>query len=168
MQEHDTAAPARWRFDAVLRPHRSLGPRGFVILMAAVGGIGFAAGCLFMAMGAWPVFGFFGLDVLAIWLAFRLNYRAARQSETVQVGDEVVLVRRIAADGRVAEWRFQPYWLRVEVREDAHGRGAVALASHGHTVRLGSFLTSEERRGFAEALRGALGEARDPSAGLPA
>lgn len=63
-------------FRAVLTPHRSLSPRGFLILMSVLATVSFATGLLFASIGAWPVLGFFGLDVGIIYLAFRLNYRA--------------------------------------------------------------------------------------------
>ena len=65
-------------FSALLTPHRSLGPTGFLILMACLGGLSFVSGIIFVSIGAWPVFGFFGLDVLLVYLAFRANYRSAR------------------------------------------------------------------------------------------
>ena len=43
--------------------------------MVAIGAVSFVAGVVFLLMGAWPVFGFFGLDVLLLYWAFRLNYR---------------------------------------------------------------------------------------------
>ena len=58
-------------FSAVLTPHRSLGRVGFLVLMALIGGISFVAGIVFLLIGAWPVFGFFGLDVLLLYWAFR-------------------------------------------------------------------------------------------------
>ena len=72
-------------FSATLTPHRSLGPTGFLILMACLGGASFASGVFFVLLGAWPVFGFLGLDVLLVFLAFRANYRAARAYEEVRV-----------------------------------------------------------------------------------
>ena len=57
-------------FDAVLHPHRSLGPRGFAILMGALGALSLISGIVFLSAGAWPVFGFFGLDVLIMYIAF--------------------------------------------------------------------------------------------------
>src|ERR1700756_4179306 len=72
-------------FSAVVTPHRSLSASGFLIVMAAIGGLSFAAGLTFLILGAWPVFGFFGLDVLLVYLAFRINYRTARAYEEVTV-----------------------------------------------------------------------------------
>ena len=53
-------------FSALLTPHRSLNRTGFVVLMVFLSVVSFAAGLAFLLMGAWPVLGFFGLDVLAI------------------------------------------------------------------------------------------------------
>ena len=67
-------------FRVVLTPHRSLGPKGFLALMLAFGAISFATGIVFYIAGAWPVVGFLGLDVLLVYVAFRLNYRSGRRN----------------------------------------------------------------------------------------
>ena len=53
-------------FHAILTPHRSLGRQGFVLLMATLATTWLVTGLFFLSKGAWPIFGFFGLDVLAI------------------------------------------------------------------------------------------------------
>ena len=122
-------------FDAMLTPHRSLNRRGFIILMSLVAGVSFIAGMAFLLMGAWPVFGFFGLDVALIYLAFRLNYRAARAHETVQLSANELRVRSVSARGEVRGWSFQPYWVRVSCETGPEGvpdeDSQVVLASHG-------------------------------------
>ena len=144
------------KFSAVLHPHRSLGPDGFVIVMVFISVIGFVAGLAFLIMGAWPVLGFFGLDVLLIYWAFKANYRAARMCETVDVTDDTVIVRRYDQKGGFSEWSFQPYWLRIEMREGAGTCGPLYLISHGRRLIIGAFLSADERREFAQALRAAL------------
>ena len=72
-------------FSALLTPHRSLSRTSFLVVMAFVSVVSFAAGLAFLMMGAWPVLGFFGLDVLAIYWAFRINFRRARASEEIRV-----------------------------------------------------------------------------------
>ncbi len=64
-------------FSAHLSPHRSLGPKGFTILLVVMCAVSFAAGMAFLMIGAWPVFGFFGLDVLLLYWAFKINYARA-------------------------------------------------------------------------------------------
>ena len=143
-------------FRAVLHPHRSLSPRGFLILMSILCFVSFATGLAFYFIGAWPVLGFFGLDVLIVYIAFKLNYRAARAYETIEVTPQTLSVERVHANGRKQKAEFNPYWVRVLTQEDRHGRVAVALTSHGRSLRIAEHLSDDERREFATALKDAL------------
>lgn len=158
----ETAAEAEDRvlFDAVLRPNRSLGPRGFLILMLTLGGLSFAAGIAFIAIGAWPVFGFFGLDVLAIYVAFRLNYRSGRRYEALRLTESRLSLLRVDWRGRSERIDLQPYWLRVEIDDPVTSGSQILLASHGRRTVVGSFLSPDERADFAAALRQALADSR--------
>ncbi len=147
-------------FSAVLSPHRSLGPRGFLIFMAAISLVSFGAGLMFLMMGAWPVMGFFGLDVLLVYIAFRINFRALRTYETVELTSEQLTVTRVAPDGRSQSWRFNPYWVRISLDERVGRTSEMSLASHGKKLVFGSFLTDPEREDFVAALGAALHDAR--------
>lgn len=148
------------QFSAVLTPHRSLGPRGFLIFMAALCVISFGTGLLFFLMGAWPVMGFFGLDVLLVYIAFRLNFRALRVYETVDLKPDALTVTRVDPKGREQSWRFNPYWVRLSVDERVGRSSEMSLVSHGKRLVFGAFLTDPEREDFAAALTAALHEAR--------
>lgn len=147
-------------FDARLTPHRSLSPRGFLILMALIALISFLAGVAFALKGAWPVFGFFGLDAALIFLAFRANYRQARAFETVTLTAQDLLVRRVSAVGKERVWRFEPHWVRIEMDDPPEHDSPLTVTSHGRRLAIGAFLTPEERLGLARALRAALAERR--------
>lgn len=147
-------------FHAVLTPHRSLGPRGFLILMAALGGMSFAAGMVFILAGAWPVMAFFGLDVLLIYVAFRLNYRSGRLYETVNVTPTTFTWTRVHPSGRQEQFDCNPYWARVNLREWPDGRTILSIVAQGKELAFGRFLTDDERRDLASALREALLAAR--------
>jgi len=162
MSEIDQARQEEGVFRAVLHPHRSLGPTGFVVLMSAIGGVSFVAGMVFLLMGAWPVFGFFGLDVALIYLAFKINYRAGRAYELVEVTPETLTLTRVSPAGKRESVDFNTYWVRVRLAEDQSGRTDLRLASHGRELSFGRFLTDDERRSFSDALSGALHEARGP------
>ena len=69
--DFDPALDQPTLFSARVTPHRSLNRTGFLVLMAFIGVVSFVAGVAFCLMGAWPVLGFFGLDVLVIYWAFR-------------------------------------------------------------------------------------------------
>lgn len=151
-----TSKPTRALFDAVLRPHRSLGPRGFLVVMALLCGVSFIAGISFLLLGAWPVFGFFGLDVAIVYLAFRANYAAARLEERLYLTEDALTVARVWPSGATRQWRFQPYWLRVELDGPAPDKSRIRLSSHGRSLVIGSFLTPAERLEVADALNRAL------------
>lgn len=152
------AAPEPFR--ALLTPHRSLGPKGFLALMLAFGAVSFATGMVFLAMGAWPVLGFLGLDVLLVYVAFRLNYRSARRYETLELTPAQFVLTRMHPSGRRETFDCNPYWARVSLREWPDGRTALSVVSRGMELRFGSFLTDDERRDLASALREALLAAR--------
>ena len=148
-------------FEAVITPHRSLGHIGFVILMTAVGLISFVAGIMFWLMGAWPVFGFFGLDVLLLYWAFRINYRRATAYEVVTVTPIELRIRKVNHYGRIREWALNPLWVRLEkIVHDDYGIEHLLLVSRGQQLPIGSFLGPEEKASFAKALADALGAAK--------
>ncbi|HJU31334.1 MAG TPA: DUF2244 domain-containing protein [Hyphomicrobiaceae bacterium] len=152
------AAPGEFR--ALLTPHRSLGPRGFLVLMAALGALSFAAGLMFVMAGAWPVMGFFGLDVALVYAAFRVNYRSGRLYETLEVTPARLSWTRVHPGGRRETFQCNPYWARVALREWPNGRTDLRLVAEGRQLAFARFLTDDERRDFAGALRAALQAAR--------
>jgi len=148
--------PPPLHFDALLAPHRSLGRKGFIILMSVVVAINFVAGLVFMLKGAWPIFGFCGLDVALIWWAFRANYRAARAYETVQLSGNELRVVKVDQHGHAQGWRFQPYWTRLETIEHPDESTELHLWSHGRHLRVAACLAPQQRRLFARDLEAAL------------
>lgn len=143
-----------------LTPHRSLSSKGFLILMGCISLVSFIAGLAFYLMGVWPVGGFFVLDVLLIYLAFKLNYRSGRAVELIEVSPELLRITRFDPDGRSAIFDFNPYWVRVGVAQKVDGRTALSLISHGQEFAFGQLLNDEERREFAGVLTNALAVAR--------
>lgn len=141
--------------DAVLRPHRSLSVRAFKIMLVAVIAVNVAVAIFFWVQGAFPVAGFLGLDVLALWLAFRWNYRAARAAEYVRIGPGKVHVAAVDRDGAATHWVLNPVWARVA----RDGRGVLIRDGEGQ-MRVGAFLSPKECESFAAALNVALHKAR--------
>jgi uncharacterized membrane protein len=158
----DAAAPfGRPFFERVLLPHRSLPPRSFHILMVMLGLISVAVGIGFISIGAWPVFGFFGLDVALIYVAFRLNYRSARRREILRLAGDAFTVERVGVRGKRQIWRFQPFWLRVILDERPDESNRLYVASHGRSLAIGDFLPPSTRRELAATLLQALSRWRN-------
>lgn len=148
-------------FRALLMPHRSLGRTGFAILMGALLFGWAVTGAIFLSHGAWPIFGFFGLDVLLVYVAFRVNYRAARARELVSVSRTSLDITKIAPSGRTEDHHFNPFWARFSIaRQEEIGITGMAVEGQGKNVSIGSFLNPDDRESFATAFAGALAKAK--------
>jgi uncharacterized membrane protein len=129
--------------------------------MAFLSVVSFAAGLAFLLMGAWPVLGFFGLDVLAIYWAFRVNFRRARATEEIWVTPSELRVRRISHRGQVVEFVLNPLWVQLDQKTHAEfGIEKLYLVSKGRRISIASFLGPDEKASFAKALLAALQAAR--------
>ena len=128
---------------------------GFLVLMALLSVISFAAGLAFLMMGAWPVFGFFGLDVLAVYWAFRINFRRAKATEEISVTPSELRVRRVSHRGHVVEWVLNPLWVQLDQKTHAEfGIEKLYLALEG-PPRLHCELPGTGRKGkFCQGLDG--------------
>ncbi|WP_332680875.1 DUF2244 domain-containing protein [Bosea sp. (in: a-proteobacteria)] len=163
------AAVERPVFDATITPHRSLGADGFRLVMTLVCLSSIVASVPFVLLGAWPVAGFFGLDILALFIAFKVNFNAARAFERIVVTPLEVMLRQVSHRGKEAIWRSNPVWTKLEREHDEdYGLMRLDLVSRGSRVVVASALSPQEREGFAQALGAALAEARRGPAFEPA
>lgn len=144
-------------FAAELTPYRSLGRRGFRVLLALTGAVCAAHAVFFVATGAWPIGLFFGLDFLLLYGAFLLNYRSGRAREEVFVSRTALAVRKFTPSGRMTEHRFNPFWARFFVRRHNEiGIVSMQVSGEGRRTDIGSFLNPEDRESFARAFNAAL------------
>lgn len=148
-------------FRALLTPHRSLGRTGFLVLMGTLTFGWLVTGAFFLSRGAWPVFGFFGLDIVLLYVAFRMNYRAARAREEVSVSRTALDIRKTAPSGKSQDYRFNPFWTKFAVsRHDEIGITQMAVEGQGRRVPIGGFLNPDDRESFAKAFSQALIKAK--------
>jgi uncharacterized membrane protein len=159
--DFDPQATEPTLFSALLTPHRSLNRTGFLLVMAFVSVASFAAGIACLMIGAWPVLGFLGLDVLAVYFAFKINFRRAKAYEEILVTPSELRLRRVSHRGHVMEWAFNPLWVQLDqVVHEEFGIEKLYLLSKGRRVALASFLGPDEKASFAKALMTALAAAR--------
>ena len=159
--DFDLEAAEPTLFSAHLTPHRSLNRTGFLLVMAAISVASFAAGIACLMIGAWPVLGFLGLDVLAIYVAFKINFRSAKAYEEILVTPSELRLRRVSHRGHVMEFAFNPLWVQLDqVIHEEFGVERLFLVSKGRRVALASFLGPDEKASFAKALLAALAAAR--------
>ena len=146
--------------DAVIRPHRSLSERGFIILITVVTLANCASAAVFVYMGAVFVPFFLGLDVLAVIVAFLVSFRAARRIERVQVTARDVVVTHEAPNWSRVVWESPTAFTRVAVDTEEDRTVGLRLALSGREVAVAEALSPRERGEFAKALERAIWEAR--------
>lgn len=145
-------------WEATLTPHRSLNRRGFHVLMGLVLLVNVIVAGMFVALGAWPIAGFAGLDVLLVWWAFRVNFADARKLERISITEHELVLDRESERHPPEQQRFVRRWVRVELEEDREREliGRLLLVSGRSRIAVGEFLGPEERKTLAEALKSAL------------
>jgi len=146
--------------DAVLQPNRSLSPKAFTLVMSIVASLSFIAGMVYLSMGAIPVVGFFGLDALAIWAAFKWNFRSQREATRVRVTAEKIQLHHTAPNGNTKEADVPTAFARVELDPKLAWNDWLRIEHGARAFVIGRFLTPKERKSFAEALRTAIQRAQ--------
>lgn len=148
-------------FAARITPHRSLGPDGFRILMAICTVVTVAAAIRMAAMGFWPVSGFFCLDLLALFVAFKVSYRRGAAIEEVVLTRAELLLREVCHRGHARERRFNPLWIRIDAtRDDEYGMQRLVLVSRSERIVIARELSPDEREHFAAELGRALAQVK--------
>lgn len=148
-------------FAARLTPYRSLGSMGFWILMGFICATCFLSGVLFLVIGAWPVFVFFGLDVLLIWGAFKLSYHSGKAYEEIAVWKHELEFRQITPSGKIQIHKLNPFWTKFQIdRHEEIGITDMILVEREAYFKIGSFLNPQDRESFANALGHALAKAK--------
>lgn len=157
----------RFRETLTIWPHRSLSPRGFILVMAALASLAFCIGLGFFLLGAWPVIGFLGLEVLVVWMAFKLNYRAARRRQHLTATTSKLKIENVSPEGARETTELPTAWVNVELtpREEpemrSRHRQKVIVRSHGKTAEIGNFLHPAETPQLAREVRRMVDRARD-------
>ena len=147
-------------------PHRSLSPKGFAIVIGVLAALLFIIGLGFFLAGAWPVIGFLGLELLVVWGAFKLNYRAAKIRETIETTKETLTVEHKDQHGKTAVSKYPIGWLRVQLippvtpEPAARYRQRVILSSHGIETEIGAFLHPSEKTKLQREIDGMLSRSR--------
>jgi len=150
-------------FEAISTPPQSLSRTGMVWLCGLVVPAAAIPAVLFTLLGAWPVLGFMGLEVGVVlgMVALHRRWSAAAVERLCLTEGRLVVT---ASDGRGGQRRVEldPYWSRVELREEAGLGAALWLACRGREVEIGRLLAEPEKRDLAAALAAALRRYRNP------
>ena len=142
--------------DLTILPYRSLSKKGFRNLMFCVAFIFFFIFAYFWYLGAWPVFGFIGLDVWLLYYAFKINYRSGEIFETLKIEKEKFLITRNFPSGKQQSWNLEPYWASVELNSQKRNEENLILKSKDKIVLVGSFLNYNDKRKLFDRIQEAI------------
>jgi uncharacterized membrane protein len=157
----------RHRETMTIWPYRSLSPRGFALVMVALGALAFSIGLGFFLMGAWPVIGFLGLELLVVWLAFKMNYRAAKRRQHLTATSRQLTIENVSPAGDSQTTEVPTAWAQVELtpRDEpemrARQRQKIIVRSHGRATEIGDFLHPAETPKLAREVTRMISRARE-------
>ena len=155
---HDTAI----LFQALITPHRSLSRRGLRTLLIAICVLCGASALVFVRLGAWPVGGFTGVELLLAAFLFRLNTTSARASELVILTPQSLQITRTSPQGQRAQKSLPTAWLNARLVERPGRVPALMLVAHGIEEEIAAMLGEAEKRDLQSALAEALRRFRNP------
>jgi uncharacterized membrane protein len=156
-----TQTEARPLFAATLTPHRSLTRRGlrWVIAITAIGAS--IPGMIFFSLGAWPIVGFMGVDVLAVWWALSASMRDGKRYEKVTLWPDQLELKRVSGRGREELLSFDPVLVKLVIDRDYNeSTTGIHLRSGDTDTEIGAFLNGDDKASFAKAFGTALKKAR--------
>lgn len=142
--------------DMSLRPSRSLTPHGFLIVMGIASVVSIVAGVHFTLKGAWPVMGFFGLDLALLYWAFKASYRQGELTERIYLDGAKMTIERSRPGFQSQAWTLHPSWVQVSVDDPEEHHAALKLRDRSTAIELGSFLPPRERSQVADVIRDGL------------
>ena len=143
-------------FNITVLPYRSLSKKGFKNLMLIVCFIFFSIGIFFWSIGASPVFGFLGLDVLCLYLAFKINYKNGEIFENLKILNSELVITRFFPSGKSQVWNLEPYWTKAEILSQSKNNDALVVRSKEKVVMLGSFLNLNDKKKLKKKINNAL------------
>lgn len=105
--------------------------------------------------------GFFGLDMLAVYVALKVSFRRGRSFEEVMISQIEILIARVSHRGERREWRFNPLWTKLtQVEDEEYGLQRLTLVSRREHVTVARDASPEERARVAQGLRAALAQVK--------
>ena len=143
-------------YEITLYPHRSLNKLGFFILMFILAFISFIAGIIFMLKGAWPVFGFFGLDVLLVYIFFKINFRSGKKKEIIILTKNSLIIKIYDSEKIFKIFRLDSNWLKINLIKLKNHTSKLQISSKNKTIIVGTFLRHQEKIDVLYSLEKAL------------
>ncbi len=150
-------------FQAIIVPHRSLSRRSLRRLLVAICAMCGTSAAVFVWLGAWPVGGFTGLELLLAAFLFRLNAHGVRETELIVLTGSGLRITRTDRTGQKRERTLSPAWLTLSIEERAGRVPGLIITARDIRIEIARSLCEDEKRDLAQALNAALHDLRHPT-----
>jgi len=157
-----TSAPDPVVFEAEVTPHRSLSRRGVRIVIGVVCVVSLCTTSIFWWLGAWPIAGFNGGEILLAMVLLRAHSKTSGECEILLLSGAALRVLRTDAQGRHSEHSLQPHWLQVLLLDRPGRVPGLFLSTRSQYLEVAAALGEPEKRDLAAALTEAVHRLRNP------
>lgn len=159
---HAESTGAILHFEAELVPYRSLSPRGLAILLSFLGVVSLGVTTMFWYLGAWPIAGFNGGEMILAAVLLRAHIRSRRAREVLLLTEQTLRILRFDEDGNRDEVSLPAAWLNVVLEERPGRVPSLLVSSHRKHQEVAKMLGDADKRDLAAALKDALHRMRNP------
>jgi uncharacterized membrane protein len=149
-------------FKAEVTPHRSLSARGMRLVIGFVCTVSLCTTTLFWHLGAWPIAGFNGGEILLAMVLLRMHHGSAREREVLLLSHAGLRITRTDARGQASERLVPNGWLNVILAERPGRVPGLFITARGMHVEVAASLGESEKRDLADALKEAVYRLRNP------
>lgn len=154
----DQAAPQGSNcFTLEMRPPHNLSGAGIWLVIAAYCLAAIPLGGFFLTLGAWPIAGFYGLDLVVLAVALIMARHKARRYERVVMTPANTTIEHGNHQGCQGSARLDTPWLSIRLHDPQAHHCRIELSCKGKRIIIGGFLAPSERREVANILRDELG-----------
>ncbi len=145
----------------VLNPNRSLTKSTFYLIIILLLIISISVGFFFYTLGAWPVIGFFGIDILFFTLIFYFHNKSLKISERIILTKNEMIIEKIKPFGKNLIVKFAPpNWINITIKKSIYNKSRLIIHSHGSAIFVGDFLTKVEKIQLADSLKNEINKFR--------
>jgi len=148
----------KYYLDIKVYPNQSLTYKGLFFLMLFITIPASYIGISFYFMGAWPVLGFMGLEIILIYIAFKILFKRSESYEHILLDKTKLKIFYNNKNKTLKKIELEPTWLQVKIEDIYKNKDVLTLSSHGNKIVLGNFLVPEERLKLAKEIRYGLNE----------
>ena len=143
-------------YSITLKPYRSLSKIGFILLMVVLCTFCFVTGIMFIKIGAWPVFGFFGLDVFLVYVFFKLSFKSGEEFEVINLTKKKLIIKKYKEKKIIKTYILDANWVKIQIQNPLEHSSKLQISSKNKSIIIGSFLRLDEKIEVLQNIENAL------------